>query len=330
MARVLRRRLFSSTWNQGQISIIDLPRNHLYKGLTIDVAGTATSTAGASANKFENPFSLIRRLRVIRNGSEVLQSLDGGSLARLATFNYGTVPTNTPVTAIASTADAPFSFNLPIDFASLLLQRDSVSLLRAVGTSSLQLEITWGGNIDVNGGALTYTFENAAGTVSTNPSIQVYGIEIMDIGGDYGDKILTLFDTTPAAITSDYPIDLPLGPFYRRIAIKVTSGATLDVAADDALVASISVRSDGVLSHVDRLLWQAAQFHNKMLYGLEAEIAGYAMIDFAEDGAVTGLIDTSGASSFQVLLELAGALPSNPKIRVITETLSPAALAAGG
>ena len=186
--------------------------------------------------------------------------------------------------------------------------------MRAVGTASLQLEVTFGDISDLIAGG-TYTGVAFGGVV------EVFGEEIMDVVGDFADKELSTIEKPVTAAQTDFTVDLPVGDLYRRLYIKCTR-LTNDVDLVDDIINRIQVKSDGFFVHFDRISWRQIRDANKQQYSLETLPAGYAVIDFCEDGDPKGLIDTHGASSFQVIMDVTFTGGANPKIRVIPETLT--------
>jgi len=312
MARPFLRQLGVLTYSSGGVGRLELPRNHVFKKLICRLAGTINVTAAGTDVFDENPQSLLRDLRVVRNGSEVLQALDGGSLFQIGAINWGT-PSERAAVASAAIASTAFVATVPIDFQSQGLWTPSMSLLRAVGTSTLVLEVTWGSeNNIVVGGTKTFT---------VTPTLTVFGVEIMDVTGRFGDKILRPIERQITAATTDLEIQLPTGPLYRRLFFKVTTNDDVDLS--DAIVNNLRIVVDGVLYLADRMTWTGLRAHNKLTYSLETLQSGYAVVDFTEDGNPQGLIVTAGASEVKVLADVAAPVGTT-RLRVIPEQIIPA------
>lgn len=323
MARMFRRMLPNVAVSTGQVVTIPIPRNHLFKNLFLRFRGSITITGAAPGTLWsEQPASLLKRVRVIRNGTEVLQSLDGASLAKLAQIDFGTAAPVTALASAAAQASTPVSFDVPINFASLGLSQEGLSLLRAVGTSSLDLELTMGdpSNDLVSQGTNVESLDGGA-------FFELMTSEIMDVSGRFADRQITFIDRDILTTQTDMSIDLPIGPIYRRIIVKATTGPAAGVPGvtlSNTAVRAVTVKSDGTFPHFDRIGWQNLQNLNKMQYNLETAMSGYAVIDFAEDGSESGMINTANASQFQLVLDV---LASNGSgVRVITETIVPGSL----
>jgi hypothetical protein len=286
---------------------------------------TITGGTGVGTVHSESPYSLINSAAVIRNGSDVLQRADGGTLFALARINSDGDPSTSTAPTAAAGANKVFFADIPVDFASWRMQNPGSTLLRAVGTSSLRLDITWG--------ALTSLVSGSDGalTVGTTPiQVEVFTEEIMDLTGDFGDKLIVITTRTVVAASTQFTIDLATGPFYRRLILKTmdTPGApnVLTDRLSDAIINRIRIISDGSFFHTDRLSWDVLRGMNKRNYAMPVLFTGYAVIDFAEDGNPAGLIDTRGASSFQVELDVSLGTGVT-QVQVIQEQIVPARVA---
>jgi hypothetical protein len=316
MARQFIRQLGIVPFSQSNVQRLELPRNHVFKALELELTGSVT-IAGGAANGIAHdsqPMSLIRSIRIVRNGSEVLQDLTGPEAFAIATINWG-APASFLAVAGGGAVGGPtaFSANLRIDFAALGLSTPSLTLLKAVGASSLFIEVTWG--------ALSNLFvgNDRTGTF-TNCQLRVMGIEIMDVAGRFGDKILRPIDRVVAASASDLEIQLQTGPLYKRVFFR-TSQST-DGDEYDTLINNLRLSVDGVLYLADRVTWNQLRAHNKRIYGLETIPSGYGALDFCEDGNGAGMIATAGAAEVKFLFDVtAGAATCN--LRIIPEMFVP-------
>lgn len=330
MARQLQRHIETVAQTDNGISRIELPRNHFYKGLLLRLTGRIDIGAGGGVDGAvhdENPMSLIRQVSVIRNGSEVLWRADGGTLFQLAAFSWGTDPFLAGAIASTAVANTEFEAAIPIDFAALGMANPSMTLLRGVGNSSLVLEIVWGTTASIAvGGNRTYAF-------GVTPTCEVYSVsEIMDLGGDSADKLVRVIQREITGASARFAIDLETGPTYRRLILKTTEqkvdGAAAVVGPDfalggtapNALLNSIRLEFDGTLVLADLMTAQSLRLHNKSFYQREALPDGYHVIDFCEDGSLSGLIETAGASSFRLVADVNAPTTGEGFLRVITET----------
>lgn len=315
MAREFHRSLGTVAFAASTVTRFELPRNHVYKGLRLKLTGTITVAGGTTDGVLasEQPQNLLTMVRVIRNGSEILQALDGGSLFALAQMNSDGDPIRTALAIPGAQAGTAIEVDIPVDFASWRTANPSMSLLRAVGTSSLDLEVSWGTLATaIVGGDRTLT--------SANIQIEVFAEELLDLTGDFSDKNLVFIQRAVTVSQTDLTIDLPLGPLYRRLIFKTTAQNDRDTV--NTLINRIRIESDGYFAHVDRLTFRELQGANKRLYSLNNVITGYAVVDFMKDGNPAGLIDTRGSSQFKAVLDVTTG--TNTIVRVISEQIIPA------
>lgn len=303
MARPFFRNLGTLTMTAGQVTQLDIPRNHVFKRLLIRLSGRLVISGGTTNGTLnsEDCLALLPSIRVVRNGSEILQDLDGGSMVKAATFNNGTAPR---IVAIGSPAPGTYDFSasIPVDFSSERLYTPGMTLAKAVGTSSFQLHLTWGSTASlISGGDRVLTL-TAFGSGSGSPSAIVHGVEIMDLSGTFGDKVLRAINKPVTITQPDFEMILTTGPLYRRLIFK--SWTQSQFVLVDNLVNSLRVVVDGALYLADRYSWSVLQDHNKEVYGLETAPVGYAVLDFAEDGNPQGLLNTAGASEIKVLADV--------------------------
>ena len=321
MARAFKRRLGTIPFTAGSVESLELPRNHVYRALMIELTGDVVIAGGTAAGTLwdEQPQSLFRDIRIIRNGGEQLLSVDGGSLGVITELDTEAAITRTAI-ADDSVATHPIVVRLPIFFSAEKMARPSMSLLRAVGTSSLVLEVSWGtqsgvtGQLWRNGDATSVTFSNMVCTV--------YGLEIMDIAGRFADKLLHTISRTVTAADTRFTIPIPPGPLYRRIFLKCTDEGGQNVRT--GIVSDVSLLLDGTVHLVDLLDFDVlGSFNTHMLNNPNGMPVGYSLIDFAEDGNPAGLIVTAGVSSFDLLLNVVTGT-NVTEITVITESFVPA------
>jgi len=304
VARSLRRRIGVLPYVANGISRLELPRNHVYKTLMLRLTGLMTVAGGAADGTLtdEQPMALLRDIRIIRNGSEVLQSIDGGTAFRIAALNYGVAPPLTPLAIPGVQANTAFEAFIPLDFASYGLSNQSLSFLRAVGTSSLFLEITWGNEgTMITSGDRTETLSAVQVAVESHP-------EIMDLVGTYADKYVRIIDRQVTAASARFEIDMERGPTYQRIILKSTdekvAAAGQDTDLDNNIINSVKVILDGQLYLLDEIDFDQLRAVNKVAYQQETMADGYAVIDFCEDGNPAGMIATAEATEFKVQLDV--------------------------
>lgn len=81
------RNIQSATYSAGQSQVLDLPRDAVYHIITLEFTGTVTNVqagTGGTGCVFDDcfPFSIIKNVRLIRNGSDVVYQSSGCLLAK--------------------------------------------------------------------------------------------------------------------------------------------------------------------------------------------------------------------------------------------------------
>lgn len=249
------RQINSVSYSSGNTSTVDLPRDAVYHMIQLSVyGGTWVSVQGAMGtgpSLDDNfPFSLIRQVRLVRNGSDVVFSGSGAQLAkehyylnksapfarlytvsanvetlRTATVRGITVPANSDgINACGggfSVANAPASSTtLYFDFeCELWLQlgpEDSWfgSLLDARQLSSFQLIVDWNTTaaISVAGTA------NTSDTVTASVAITSIDQDNLSVDEPFGTfKRSTIQQSNIPYSSSNYQILLPRGNFFHGV-----------------------------------------------------------------------------------------------------------------
>lgn len=274
------RQIGSVTFTSGGISLVDIPRDAVFHWLTLScMGGSFTSVQGVSGTgpQLESnfPFSLIRQIRVLRNGSDVVFSGSGSQLAkeayylnkthpfarlytvssqtetlRTATVRGVTVPANSQ--GIGSncggftTPDAPSStatllFDLQTDLWFQMGADDAyyATLVDARKLASFQLEITWASVADVI--ALAGTANTSYACTATFNLLSM-DQDNMDVDNSFGTfKRSTLNFNSFQYGSQNNQVILNRGNFYQGLIWQTRAyknGASATVAAPENAVIS--------------------------------------------------------------------------------------------
>lgn len=280
---IRQRQINSASFSAGNISVIDLPRDAVYHmiqlscfgGSWVSVQG-AMGTGPALDSSF--PFSLIRNLRLIRNGSDVVFQGSGAQLAkehyylnkaspfarlytlaanvetlRTATVRGITVPANADGICANgggfAVPDAPASSaTLLFDFEmELWLQigpEDAYygTLLDARTLASFQLEITWAttASISIAGTA------NTSDTVTASVAITSIDQDNLSTKENFGTfKRSTIQQSQIPYNSSNFQILLPRGNFFHGIQIQTRAqkaSSTVVLFPDDGVLGQVNNR----------------------------------------------------------------------------------------
>ena len=282
---VRERQLASFAYVSGGTSLIDIPRDAVYHWLSLSVmGGTFTSVQGGSGTgptlESNFPFSVMKQVRLIRNGSDVVFSGSGAQLAKEAFYLNKSHPfariytvssqTETMLTAtsrgitipanpqgigsncaVFKTADAASSsavtyFDFQVD---LWLQNGAddsyyATLVDARKLASFQLEVIWQTEINL---------VELAGTANTSQAIaatmQILSIDQdnLDVDNEFGTfKRSTLNDNNFTYASNNNQRILNRGNYYQGVILQTRAyknGKSSTVSdAEDAVITTLENR----------------------------------------------------------------------------------------
>ena len=279
------RQLNSVSFASGQTVLIDLPRDAVFHWLTLSVyAGTFNTVQGVGGTGPTLvpgfPFSLMRSLRVLRNGSDVVFQGSGEQLAleayylnkqfplarlytttgnvetlRTATVRGVTVPANSaglgsfgggytePSAPSSSGGNLQFDFQVDLYFQMGDLDSYYGSLVDARKLATFQLEIIWA----------TEASQIAAAGVTNGASTAAFSMQILsvdqdnlDVANDFGTfKRSTMTLATLPYGSSNNQVLLPRGNFFQGIIITskaFKTGSSVNPIFDNGIIGTIDNR----------------------------------------------------------------------------------------
>lgn len=300
------RQLATLAYSAGQTQTVDLPRDAVYHMLQVSMlAGSVVSTQGAmgTGGTFESnfPFSLIRNLRLIRNGSDVVFQGSGAQLAkehyylnsvapfarlytssanvetlRTATVRGITVPANadginangggfTIPTNAGSTATV--LFDLQMELWLQMGPEDAYfgTLVDARPLASFQLEVTWATSAQV---VIPGTDETVVISGNLNVlSIDQDNIQINEPFGTFKRSTLSLSNL--AYGSNNQQVLLPRGNFFHGVQFQTRafkSASTVISAPENAVIGEMDNRINSNFS-LRRTTFQQLQAKNLSDYG---------------------------------------------------------------
>lgn len=282
---VRERQLSTFAYSSGGTTLVDIPRDAVYHWKSLScMAGTFTSVQGVSGTgpQLESnfPFSIMKQVRLIRNGSDVVFSGSGAQLAKeayylnkshpfariytvssqtetlkTATVRGVTIPANSQgigsnsaefAVADAASSSSVTYFDMQVD---LWLQNGAddsyyATLVDARKLASYQLEIVW---------QTADNLVSLAGTANTSQSIaasfQLLSIDQdnLDVDNEFGTfKRSTLNDNNFTYGSNNNQRILNRGNFYQGIIMQTRAyknGRSATVPSpDDAIISTIENR----------------------------------------------------------------------------------------
>lgn len=275
------RQLGTATFSSGNISIVQLPRDAVYHTLQLSCFGGSFATVQGALGTGPNlvpgfPFTLIRQIRVIRNGSDVVAQYSGEQMAkehyylngefpkarlyttsanvetlRTQTVRGITIPSNSDGIGSNSAAftvpDAPagtgtLSFDMQSDIYFQLGVDDAYysTLVDSRKLASFDLEITW---------ATEAAQIAAAGTANTS-SAATMSLNILSLDQDnleVKDEFMTFKRSTNSISnyaygSSNNQLILPRGNFFYGMIMATRAykvGSTVNPVAENAVIGQI-------------------------------------------------------------------------------------------
>ena len=280
---IRQRQVQTLAFSSGNTVTVDLPRDAVFHWLTLQVsAGSVVSVQGAmgTGGTFESqfPFSLMRNIRLIRNGSDVVWQGSGGQLAKEHYYMNRSAPFARIYTSLANVetlktatsrgvtfpanadginsncaqftiADAPASstttfFDFSVD---LILQQASddayfTTLLDARPLATYQLEVSWATSAQV----IIPGTANTSDTFSFTLNIESVDQDNVPSGAKFGTlKRQALQFANLAYGSSNQQILLNRGNYYQSVIIQTRafkSGSTNITRPENNVITTLQNR----------------------------------------------------------------------------------------
>lgn len=284
-------------FNSGQVSTIELPRSLFFKKLYLRLSGTISVTVGGTAVVAEAPLRLIRKIEIVGDGVKTLISRTANDLFREMHILEGKQPELTGPAGFGIQANTPIAALIPIPFEAVRMRSPVDSYLDPRGYESLQLRITWGAITDIITG----------GTATVNAGTIVDVLAEQTIAGEANiafRRILTYDENAIAGVSSALTFNIPRNGLLAGILFH----ADVDGVPNDALINSLTIKSDNTNLHADRLVWETFRKANVMDFNLDSSvfgsgINGYVYLNFCEDGMLSSALNTYNLNTLQVIYD---------------------------
>jgi hypothetical protein len=235
-AQVRIRRETSIPYDPGNKRVQSLPRGMVLRDLAITLNATITPATSAANNTPSNvkrgdEWSLVNRIDIFTNGTELVRSFSGNELWWLNYLMFGNTPNVLPHLADSTTNTAVTSSStLLIPFAMPLAVKPIDTWLDTRKIGDFRIEVTWGVPSDITA---------AAGVTVANCSLDIYSYAAYAVPTDVrfaGTRIFRTQQTFSAAGAEQQFQPLGVGPIYRGFIFNTTNTAgTADVAIDSVI-----------------------------------------------------------------------------------------------
>lgn len=315
---VRRRRHGLIEYQANATDTLRLSRGMILRALYLNFSGQLDDPNNANATLGRgDEWAVVRRIRVIANGTDVLVDMDGNALWWQNFFLYGTKPLVSPLMGAAG-ADPTFESHLILPFWMPRSVRPIDTALDTRILSDLVIEVTWGSHLNVQ--------STATGWI-TDPTIEVHALESFGLPRNtrFAQWRRWRISQEITATNQRFEVDLPVGNVYRGFLINTTDDDGAAAATDSTIDVNdilnrIAVRSGNVEFHamdahvfqhigwmeygIDRDWDDNLSVYDPLRMGPDNSVLGWYVIDHVTDGYLTEGIDTAGFSEFKLELDV--------------------------
>lgn len=287
-----------------------LSRGMVYRELYIRLQGKPTVTGANNTQaktKRGDEWSIIKRIDLVANNTDVIRSISGVGLYWLNYFLYGKGSLQNATLGDGSTANPAIDSHLILPLWSIGTIRPMDTALDARQLSDLKIEITWGTYTDLNGDATAWT---------TEPTVEINSLESFNVKGPFSQWRIYTIEKAITASNEQFQIQLPVGPMYRGFMMNFTDADVDDVAIlnNFKLKSGSTVYADipaEVLQDVARIRGPFNQGYDHNDDALDeiqrsdsSAFGGWYFYDHVSDGYLSEAIDTLGFSEFELELDV--------------------------
>lgn len=311
--QAFRRKLNPLTFAENQPRSLELPRNFCMRHLSLWLDGEATIAGGATAGtpRDSSPAQLIKRIEIVRDGSETLKAIDFETLHRLTQRRYRTRPRIDSLPAgFGAIADEPIECHARLNFAMWPGHfRPVDTMLDCSRCTTLHMIVTFGAAADIMDSDFDGTV-SVSGVQLKTATLEMANVPADWIFNDFKEHVLQK-QVTAAADDFEFP-NLANGNFYRGFTIKTTR----DGIPTDGIIKEITLKSGTRV--FAKLVAEQLQFDNRIDSGVEMPVAndsidrvyleriltGYYYIDLCPDGRLMESLATKGLSSLEFVMNV--------------------------
>lgn len=296
------------TFAKGETRTLDLPRDLLIRKIDLNMEGTlniATAAATGFTKTSSGILELIQELAIVMNGNDFIKLTKGEDLWHYSKFVTGNESqrSNPALTVGAN----PFSFHIPIYFASPLAIKPIDTLLDPRRATSLQVRIRWATIPAAADGELLDVAATTTGVSISGEEMRVTVHQTTQPAeGQFAKFIQVVLEEQAPTSVGDLVIDLEPGDIYRELMILSTNAdATPGGAFDSGTIGHFSVRTG-----TNIFWWRDIDEFDVRTLNQEERLPGLALreglylLDFVEDGRLVTGLDSSGLKTLQLVLDI--------------------------
>ena len=313
----IKRRIAQVPIAENGVVTIDLPRGYDYESLAFRIYGNVNvTTAFAGAVRAEAPCQLIKRIELVADGKNTINSVPFVLLNRGNVFRRGQLGSLTPPTSNAIAA-YPIEATCALDMGNMDGIRSKDSNLRTNGMSLLQLRFTFGQTSDL------FVAGAGAGNISSM-FVDIFSTEMIEQPDATGKMTTPLYlvkrtyqDIAILASNANQQIILPIGNILRGVVIRA-EGDVVAGEPSNTIVNNIQLASGiDVRFNMPGLDCRAM---NKLDYQVNVLPNGIYVVDMMSEGGYNTQAsegwDLTHASEAKLLVDVVGG--ANVKLTIET------------
>jgi len=283
-------------FDSGNTRTLEVQKGALVKGIILRLAGTLVIGVANATVFSEAPLGLLKSVEVVADGNRTLFKASGRNLFRLAHhYQQKQGELSPPLNTVGTRA---FSTTVYLSAEAIGMRRPQESYYDTRMFTRTDLVINWGAATDIATAGGGGTIAIGAGTVVDVQLAQTTEGE-RDI---LFDRVVLQQELDVVASASELLMKIPQSGLLAGVLIQTdrdAGGGAGPVPVDD-LVNFVSLKSDNLVYHRKKLDWDTLQrrvVQERQIDGgasAGAQIAGYALVDLAEDGMLSSCLNTYG------------------------------------
>jgi len=276
MARIFKRKEGLATFTASTQSRIPLSRNYHVQQLLCRLV--VNHTNDGAVFKSEHFANLINSIQIVANGNRTIKHIDVKKLVYNSLYSAGKAMTNDVKTADGAQTSVIY---FTIDFSMRNMARPADTIENSALYQTFDMLIDWAGASNVGSGI---TVDSATISVSSN--------QLIGYARNPGERIAHNVETQLVeevmSSTTEFQIKLPTQKAYRNLLIA----STVDGNRNSSLIKGIKLKSGTtVFAEWDAEDLRALNVDRHAIRD-ENDVNGLLLLDFAERGRISDLLDT--------------------------------------
>ena len=296
---MVQRKIGNIEFSANKKETMNLPRAHFLKRLIMHLKVNVDNATGVYTQ--DDILNLVKRIRVVADGSKIIKNIDMVSSYDMDKFQYGTAPLK-----VLSTSDGSAIIQEAVTYIDFELDEDEImSYLPAFAVNSLVLEIDWADTSDIASSGVTLN------SASISVSVEELRREDLEDSQELLESLVVFREIVKeVSITStgELPIEVETGDrVYSGFYVRGVNNAS----RDNDFIENYSVEKDGTTEI--SMDFDTSRAQDKQEYSLESIDDGVTMVDF--EGGLS-----ADVSELKLKLNTTGTL-TNAKAFVVVQEI---------